>query len=377
MNYNRPVRNDSAVTVKVMCALVFVAFTFLWTYFFQADVLAVTQHVLSDGKTSYNRTVGASVITLVLMLLQLGVSNIVKLNSRVHSLTYFPSMLVLSMLTSGGETFWYWLVPVLLALWAMTVNVARKLRLNKLKADFGLFSRVMWREIFIMALLMMGVAFFANTNAVYHYRAHMENCMKNKCFDEALATGARSYESDASLTMLRAYVLSRKSEMGERLFEYPIVGSGADLIPLSGSKSAFLFYPRDSLYRHLGAIPRPGMDTPAFLSAVQRSGQATEAVRDYVLCGLLIDRNLDGFAQAVERYYDISDSVMLPRHYREALTLYTHQRSNPVVVFHHPITDEDYDDLQELESQYADPQERKVRVMEKYYGSYWYYYKYE
>lgn len=376
MNYNRPVRNDSAITIKVMCAVVFVAFSFLWIYFFQADVLAVTQHVLSDGKTAYNRLVGAVIITLVLFLLQLGINKVLKLNNRAHSLTYFPSMLIMAILTSGGGTFWYWLAPLLLVLWGLLVSVLRKQRLNVLRADFGLFSKMMWQEMLVMALMMVGIALLSNTNAVYHYRAHVESCLQCRDFDKALATGVRSLETDESLMMLRAYALSRKGELGERLFEYPIVGSGADLIPVNGGRSALLLYPQDSVYRHLGAIPRSYMDAPAFLKAVQRSGQATQAIHDYVLCGQLIDRDIDAFAHSIGRYYNVADSITLPRHYREALVLYAHLRSHPYVVYHHPVTDEDYDNLVELEAQYSDPQERKVRVMEKYNGSYWYYYKY-
>jgi hypothetical protein len=56
--------------------------------------------------------------------------------------------------------------------------------------------------------------------------------------------------------------------------------------------------------------------------------------------------------------------------------LYRHLRSNPVVVYHHAVTDEDWRNLQELESQYADPMERKGRVEDQYGNTYWYYYEY-
>ena len=126
MNYNRTVKNDSAVTVRVMCAVVFVVFTFLWLYFFQADLLSVAQHVFSGGRTSYNRLTGTLLITLVLMLLQLGVFWLVPLRKFFHALTYFPSFLCLAMLTSAGERAdchfslgrWLWLAPLLLVLWA-------------------------------------------------------------------------------------------------------------------------------------------------------------------------------------------------------------------------------------------------------------------
>ena len=89
----------------------------------------------------------------------------------------------------------------------------------------------------------------------------------------------------------------------------------------------------------------------------------------------LIDRQIDDFAREIQRRYTITDS--LPKHYREALTLYTHLRSRPVVVYHDNVMDEDYDNLSELERQYPDKTERKVKVEEHYRGTYWYYYRYE
>ena len=122
MNYNRPVKNDSTVTVKAASAVVFAVFTFLWLYFFQADVLFYGQHVLSGGVTTYNRTVGAVLITLLLWLLQLGVYCLTRLSKKAYALTFFPSMLLLAMMTSirvGEEdllsSYWCWLVPLLLA----------------------------------------------------------------------------------------------------------------------------------------------------------------------------------------------------------------------------------------------------------------------
>ena len=67
----------------------------------------------------------------------------------------------------------------------------------------------------------------------------------------------------------------------------------------------------------------------------------------------------------------------MPKHYREALVLYTHSTSHPVVVYHHAVTEEDWRNLQELESQYPLESERKGRVEEQYRGTYWYYYEYE
>ena len=112
-----------------------------------------------------------------------------------------------------------------------------------------------------------------------------------------------------------------------------------------------------------------------FLELLERRDSVVlPQVVDYKLCGLLIDRQIDRFAREISKYYELDDR--LPKHYREALVLYTHSRSNPVVVYHHAVTDEDWRNLIELERRYSDPTERKGRVEDQYHDTYWYYYKY-
>ena len=90
MNYNHPERNGSTINIRLMCAIVFLVFSFCYLYFFQADILAVAQHVYSGGQTHYNRLVGAVLITLLLQLLQLLVYAFLRLRKRSHALTYLP-----------------------------------------------------------------------------------------------------------------------------------------------------------------------------------------------------------------------------------------------------------------------------------------------
>ena len=49
---------------QIACIVAFCVFSFVYLYFYQQDVLAAAQHVLSGGKTHYDRTVGAVLITL-------------------------------------------------------------------------------------------------------------------------------------------------------------------------------------------------------------------------------------------------------------------------------------------------------------------------
>lgn len=225
----------------------------------------------------------------------------------------------------------------------------------------------------MMCLMMFFVAITANTNAANHYRTHAEMALKEQDFDEALRVGNQSLENDSSLMMLRMYALSRKGLLADRLFYYPLIPSAKAMLPTEGSVQ-LLIYPNDSLYRYLGAIPRRQMPPMDYLTALIRHRQAKPAAIDYLLCGYLIEKDLDAFASHIGQFYTVNDS--LPRHYREALVLYTHSRSNPVIIYHDPVLDEDYADLQKLEEQYPLPSERKGQVMEHYANSYWYYYEY-
>lgn len=381
MNFNHPTKNGSTIVIKMVCAIVFLSFSFLWLFFFQSDVLAVAQHVLSDGQTRYDRLIGALLITAVLFLLQLLSYSVTRLNKLFHALTYLPSMLVLAVISDISSDVdlhfsmgaWWIALPTVLTAWTAMVIAARRIQLYE-RGSAGLFSRRMWANLMTMALLIIGVVAVSNTNAVFHFRAHAETSLKEGLVDEALAVGSSSHETDASLMMLRIYALSRKGQLGERLFNYPIVGGSNAMLPF-GSPSRTVLFPADTIFRYLGAIPKEPMSTLRYLHSLESRRLAKPPVADYMLCAQLIDRNLDAFVDLIGNYYNLEQE--LPRHYREALTLYAHLRSNPAVVRQDNVMEEDYADLQKLEAAYPDSTERKIRVAEKYFGSYWYYYKYE
>ena len=104
MNYNYKNKNNSTTGIRLMCAIVFVIFSLAWLFFFQADILAMTQHVLSGGLTHYNRTLGALIITFVLLLVQTGVYKLTNLRRQAYALTYVPSMLMLALSSVQAST---------------------------------------------------------------------------------------------------------------------------------------------------------------------------------------------------------------------------------------------------------------------------------
>ena len=395
MRSRSQLKNNS--TVRWTCAIVFIVFSFLWLYRFQADVLAAFQHVMSEGKTQYSPLLGAVLITILLQVLQLLVYTVFRLTNRGHALTYFPSMLGLALISaidtdialSYNWGFLWILIPLVLVVWVGICFVVRYIQ--NVEPDKGskiFFSRPMWINMLIMVLMMLGVAWVSNTNAVFHYRMRAETCLLENNFEGALDAGWESLESDADLMMIRMYAMARRGELGERLFHYPIVGSSNVMLPTNGA-SHFVRYPVDSLYHVLGARPARPMLPTTYLKALaenlkdsSESGQSRASspmVRDYELCGLLIDRKLDDFVECLRDNTaggDSLDASRLPLHYREALTLYNHLRRHPIIIYRNPVMEEDYRNLRELEQKYPDTTERRGKVEDWYGRTYWYYYNY-
>ena len=68
--------------------------------------------------------------------------------------------------------------------------------------------------------------------------------------------------------------------------------------------------------------------------------------------------------------------LKLPVHYKEALVLYTHRRSNPSIVYHDNVMDTDFEDFQQMDHKYANETEKQNALRDTYGNTYWYYYEY-
>lgn len=374
-------------TVRRTCAIVFIVFSFLWLYYFQADVLAALQHVMSNGRTKYNPLLGAVIITMLLQLLQLLVYSVISLTNRGHALTYFPSMLGLALISAVNTDLmrsyawgFCWILVILALIgWVGVCMVVKYVQnVEPDKGSRAFISRPMWINMLILLLMMIGVSAVSNTNAVFHYRMRAETCLLQGDYEGALETGMESLESDVHLQMIRMYAMAIRGELGERLFHYPVVGSSSSMLPTNG-EAYFVRYPVDSLYHAFGAKPARAMLPTTYLHLISNRDSLIVLARDYILCGLLIDRRLDDFVAKLQQFYAISDSLdtsRLPKHYHEALTLYCHSRRHPQLVYHNAVMEEDYRNLQELEEKYSNSTERQGKVEDWYGDTYWYYYKY-
>lgn len=359
-------KRNSTTKMRLTCAIIFIVFTYLYLSCYQADILAVAQHKLSDGLTSYNYTLSPIVATLVLFLLQLGVFAITRVKKMFHALTYFPSLLVLAFITdvpSGADAYlslgaWVWIAPLLLLLFGGAMWVIRQLEPYEAEVRVGLWmSRRTWINLLQMLVMCLLVILVSNGNIVFHERMKMERLMMQGKYAEALQVGKQSLETDSSLTMLRVACLHHTGQMGEKLFTYPLVGGSEAMIPDSVTTKALMWR------------------TPKWMHSVKNGKLRYVRPMDYQLCGLLLDKNLDKFVVLVQKQYNLgSDSV--PKHYKEALILYAHRRSVPKVIYKNSVMEADFQDFQTLERKSANAMERNTALRDMYGNTYWYYYQY-
>lgn len=96
--------------------------------------------------------------------------------------------------------------------------------------------------------------------------------------------------------------------------------------------------------------------------------------RDYYLCALLLDRDLERFAQECVRLYPISDN--LPLHYAEALVLYNRFHPEQIVsgVDSHVVAN--YWDFKEREKSISSNTARCNLLRREFGATYWWYYFY-
>lgn len=119
LSYKRAAR-----ILTVACGLLFSIFSIVYLFVLQKDVVGALHYSLSQGKTHYSPLVGAIIITVVLLVFRWGINGLMGLKGPVRTLSYFPSCLLLGVLTDVDRTIfhggnigdkWFWLLPLLFA----------------------------------------------------------------------------------------------------------------------------------------------------------------------------------------------------------------------------------------------------------------------
>ncbi len=375
-------RDNDATMANIVCGIVFCIFTFVYLFFYQADLLTMEQHILSNGITRYNRLIGAIILTLLAILLQYAYDAVTKRSIKQPALTYFPSALLLAILTDVSPDVdkgyslgkWIWLAPITILIYGGIVYLSVYKTGDTDLRDKKSIYRTIWENLIILFAIILFVGSTANTSRIFHKRIKIENMIDKGNIDGALNIKSGLRDTDSTTTMLRAYALSRKGLLGEKLFEYPVCGKSKALFP-DGTTTKCMIISDGDIYNHVARILKQRLKPMDYLLWMRKHGYAKKPLKDYLLCAYLMDRNIDGFAKEIAKDKDMAHKK-LAKHYKEALVLYNHVRSNPIITYHNDIMEADYTDMQTLVREAKSPEERKASIQKTYGNTYWYYYFY-
>lgn len=377
LSYQRAAR-----ILTIACGLLFSVFSFVYLFVLQKDVVGALHYSLSQGKTHYSPLVGAIIITMVLLIFRWGINGLMGLKGPVRALSYFPSCLLLGVLTDvdrsifhGGsiEDKWLWLLPLLLLIYVGVVYTLRRVFrvwLNQEGTILGLINS----NLAILTLLCLMTVSIGNTNVNFHHELAIEQAIRNRDYQAARMVGVKSLETTRTLTVLRAYAMSQEGTMGEHLFEYPQNYAGEGLLFEPHSQETLRFN-ADSLYAYLGASPHTIEKPVDFLDRICREEVGKHTALDYYMSALLLDKKLDKFVSAVDTYCFEQDT--LPRYYREALVLYKQVRPEYSKEIKDTLMMQRLEQFLARQKEFSSSIEEKNRMRREFGDTYWWYYRYQ
>lgn len=371
----------TARILTVACGLLFALFSFLYLYVFQQDLLEAFHYSLAEGKTRFSPLGTALWSTGILLFVRWLVNRLLHLQGGVRELAYFPSCLLLGVLTSVGsavyqgnaiEIVWMWLLPLLLVLFFGVAYVVGKFW----NAYFSRSLDEWWTintNLLILLLLCVMTVSVGNTDIHFHHELAVEAALKQGDYAKARQVGKKMVHPSRSLTALRMYTLSKDKAMGEALFQYPQL-YGAEGLLLDGESGNRFRLTSDSLYEYLGNAPLAGEKAVDYFGRICRDEVGSHVALDYYLSALLLERRLQKFTTEFEALYEVGDT--LPRYYEEALFLYDklHPAKTPRI------------QSEELEQKWKTYEEKQLELagtvgegnrMRRTFGdTYWCYYQY-
>ncbi len=368
--------------VSVACGILFSVFSFVYLFVLQRDVMETLHFALSEGRTVYSPFVGAFLLTSALWLLRWGVSRVIKTRGLVLALSYFPSCLLLGILTDvdrdilhggGIPQSWIWLLPLCLVVFALVGGMANRFFRLWFTTKESYLPVMASSNLAILTLLCLMTACIGNTDVNFHHELAVEKAIRTKDYEAARRVGEQSLETTRTLTALRHHALALDGSLGEHLFETPQNYRAEGLLFPPQSKDV-LRLNADSLYQYLGAKPYATESTLEYLERLCHEEKGKHTALDYYLAALLLDKQLDRFISALDAYHFEQDS--LPRYYREALTLYQHAHPDYAPGQKDSVMMNRLSEYLLRKQVFTSPVEEKNRMRREYGDTFWWHYDY-
>ncbi|MBR5592649.1 MAG: hypothetical protein IKW46_01120 [Bacteroidaceae bacterium] len=371
--------------VATVCATLFAVFTFLFVGVYQAPLLEAFYNEVATGKLDYNPWLVGGVVSLVLTLLALWLNSFAKLRREWTALAYLPSALLLAFITdvdrclytgAGFSYSWIFIFALGLAFYGFIAFVLRRILFEKIKDVTMVTNRVLWRNMMLLVLMMCLVGTLSNGDGDFKRETLTMSRFNNGDFDGALRVGKNSLEASRELTAMRAYILASENALGEHFFEYPQYYAAEGLLPPQQRTSSLV---PDSVYSLLGAAPSMDEVATDYFARIVSTDSVTNVAQDYYFMSLLLEKRLIEFKENVLALYGAANADSLPKHYREALMLYTDiadPAEEQTFVINDASMRERFGAMRAEEAKHSDAFVRGNYVRLQFGDTYWWYYLY-
>lgn len=225
------------------------------------------------------------------------------------------------------------LVGGVLGLILVGVALSISLMFNNDQAAKPSFFSPLWTNVSVSCVGMLLCMCLTSTDRTLHRQLRLAHALSVADYSTIDNSLRGENEPDRTSTAICALSLSKQGLLPERLFSIPGLHGSANLMPDS-LPSTMLYGTHRLMHQHLKVVPVGRVrDVSTFLEKAvairskklaetqgcAASARSWHALVDYYLCALLLERELDAFAQTLPQYYAAEDS--LPRHYREALAM--------------------------------------------------------
>ncbi len=367
--------------VRIICAIVFALFAFTYLSIHQGPLLEVVYDMTATGKLQYNANITAAVVTIVLLLLTLWINKFAKFNREWEALSYMPASIFLAFITDIDRSIyietessarWIWIGVAVIFIYTFSSWVLRRVLFMRIKDITRATNRIMWRNFLLFSIIFSVTGNLTNNDEDFKHECIVYHYTKKGETDKALKVAHRTLSASRELTAQRAYLLSCKGELGERLFTYPQYYGLQGLLLDEKQTSPIT---ADTIYNHLKAKPMQGEETIEFLARAATTDTASTAVKEYYLAALLLDKRLQEFADTLPHFYNPADTATLPLHYQEALLLNS-KLNNIAPPFEEKELETKYGQFTQIEKEYNTPHVRSNYARKQFGNTYWWYYIY-
>lgn len=365
-------------SLRIICASLFAIFSFLYIYMLQGELLALVQDHLSQGKTTNNALATASIITLLLMIIQYLLAKVSKLHSRYEAFSYLPSCIILALIVKVDSTLSYswvqWGVAMLVvaAVYMLVVWIDRNTTPQKRETKFlGLLIR----NLGVMVTLFIFTGWYGNSNPAQMMELAAWKYTHDGDYNKVLSVGQKSEDCNAGLTALRNLALAKTGQLGDKLFSYP-QPYGSDGLMMKKTNMQTPKYGTDEFYKILGIQPNADENAATFYKRMLQETDSTYYYDLYV-AALLLDKDIDTIvALTTENGHPIESLSPAPVHIQEAWMMYNEQQPPaPIAFVPDNAVAQRYQEYLALRKANANnPTVMKNLCRRKFGNTYWYYY---